>query len=815
MRFILILLVLILSASKIWSQPAGYGESESKGSISGYIKDNETNKGIEYANIAVYSAIDSSVVNGAMADRSGYFLIDGLKSGKYFVDVDFIGYRKKRINKISITQKNKKINLGHLTIEKSITKLNEVEITAEKKLIEYKIDKKVINVGKDIINENGNAVDILENTPSVETDIDGNVSLRGSSSFTVLIDGKPTILDGSDALQQIPTSNIEEIEIITNPSAKYDPDGTAGIINVILKKKQEKGMNGIINASVGTYDNYSADGIFNYRLGKINLFAGVDYRNRMRPGGGISKRESYQNDTIYYFDKDMDRSRGRNGYNFKGGIEYDLNKNNFFSIEGEYGKFGFRMVNDANNHSYSDPAFSEDYYITDNDFDVANFYYNINAFFQHKFKEKGHELSGSLYFSDSEGDDTEDLLEYITDSDWNKLETDPDKQQSTERDFTKKYRIKLDYIKPVGMNGKFEAGAQARIYNKTSDYKLDLWDYDAGDWVNDASLNNNINFDRQIHSAYTTFSNVYHNFEFMLGFRMEYTDRLITQNVLNENYIVNRFDYFPTIHVSRKITESQQVQASYSRRIDRPREYFLDPFPNFSDQQTMRMGNPELEPEYTDSYELNYQLSLKKGSFISLETYYRQTNNLINRILYIDTNNVMVRTFDNINRDFSIGVELMGNINVFKWWTVNASVNLFNYNIDGEVLEEEVNQTMNTWRANLSQTFKLKTKTSIQLRGSYSAPSITAQGNRAGYYHTSAAIKQSFYDGKLSASFRITDIFGTHRHAFTSSGDNFYIDNDFYGIGQQFSISISYKINNYQRKKDSNMDEMDYDGGDM
>lgn len=822
MKFIPVLFFVLLAGFVSYAQErqpmrGGNGEMPKESSISGTVTDAETNQAVEYASVVIFSVKDSTIITGTITDQTGYFLIDKLSFGKYYMDVDFIGYRKKRINNLFLNPGQPDIKIGAITINKSVQSLNEVEILGEKTLVEYKIDKKVINVGKDIMSEGGTAVDVLENTPSVETDIDGNVSLRGSSNFTVLIDGKPTLLSGSDALQQIPASSILNIEIITNPSVKYDPDGTAGIINVILKKQQERGFNGIVNASVGNFGNVSTDGILNYRLGKVNLFAGFDYNQRKNPGTMEMYKETYLNDTTYITEQKGDRSRNGGGYNFKAGIEYDLTSKDFISFSGETGNFNFGRNRTANYHDYTLPATIDEYQVTENNSDVNHDNVRINSFYQHKFKEKGHQFELVADYTSGTGENADILKEYVSDSEWNILQNFyPNHQQSDENTDSKNARFKWDYVKPMGKNGKFESGLQSLFLDKSTDYKLNKYDYDNEDWLNIDSLNNLLYFDRQIHSAYMTYSNVFMNFEFMAGLRSEYTYQIIKQMAINEKYLTDRIDFFPSFHISREITENNQIQASYSRRVNRPNDWELDPFPNYMDQNTIRKGNPALEPEFADSYELNYQHKFKKSSFVSLETYYRQTNNLIENVSFVDSNNIMISAPQNFSRDFSIGAELMGNIDLYKWLNVNISFDAFNYNIEGEIDNADISQSANTWSTRLNTTIKLKYGTQIQINASYRAPSIEPQEKEKASFSSGAAIRQDFFKRKLTLSVRARDLFGSHRHASESFGSNFYSSLDSRGYYPMISFSVSYKINNFkQKKKSGEMDSMDYGGGDF
>ncbi|MFH2094093.1 MAG: TonB-dependent receptor, partial [Bacteroidota bacterium] len=694
--------------------------------------------------------------------------------------------------------------------------------------IEYKIDKKVINVSQDIVADGGTAIDVLENTPSVNTDIEGNVTVRGSSNFTVLIDGKPTIFTGSDALQQIPAGNIESIEIITNPSAKYDPEGTAGIINVIMKKQKERGFNGIINASTGAagYENFkfpttsSIDGLFNYRMGKLNLFGGFDYDERNNYSFNKSTRESNFDTVTYYRISDAENNRLHGGYEAKAGFDYYFDDNNTLTLSGEFGNSQFGRSNHSKISDYDLPSTYQNYIINENDFIVSHNSYSVNGFFEHKFPQKDHKLTFMGYFASSDGNNEETLDEYQANNNWDTINTGQAfKQRIIEASNSMRTRLQADYTKPVSKNSKLEAGVQCQLYEGSQDYILSNFDYDLGQFSAVDSMHNNIDFNRTIFAVYSTISGFFKGFEFLAGLRGEYTDRVIKQNVENIEYPVNRFDYFPSFHISRPITETQQIQASYSRRINRPREYYLDPFKNFSDRQSVRMGNPELEPEYTDSYELNYQKRFKESNFVSFEAYHRRTNNLITRVQSLGNDNILYMTFENLDKDFSTGVELMAFYQIFKWWQINASGNFFNYHIDGQLSNsEEVNQVTNTWNTRISNTIKLKWGTRLQIDGNYVAPSITAQGERDGFLMANLAVKQEFMKRSLTVTFRVRDPFRSGDHNFTSYGTNFTTTNESRRIAPSYQLTLSYKINNYKQKKRDGQggEDMNFDdGGEM
>ena len=341
-----------------------------------------------------------------------------------------------------------------------------------------------------------------------------------------------------------------------------------------------------------------------------------------------------------------------------------------------------------------------------------------------------------------------------------------------------------------------------------------MYSYDSlGIWVIDNEKTNSAEYSRNIQAVYGTFANKALGFDYKLGLRMEYTDRLIDQYTTGDKFSINRFDYFPSAYITRQLKKEQQIQLSYSRRINRPRGRNLNPFPDYSDPYNIRVGNPALEPEYVDSYELNYQKSFKK-SFVSVEAFYRRTNNLFTRVKVLGEDNILYSTYDNLNHDNSLGMEFVANLNLLKWWRLNGSLSSYYYSINGEIEGEDISEDSFNWRLRLNNTFSFKTNTKIQLTGFYTAPSATAQGTRDAFYFASLAVRQDFLNKKLSVTAQMKDIFSTFGHRFTSESEDFYVHTDFTRQGQVFMLSLTYRINNYKDKRNRGRGEDDF-GGDM
>jgi len=788
-----------------------------EGVIKGIIIEGKNAVPMEYASIAVFNAIDSSLISGTISSPDGSFRIERIPMGKYYIEANFIGYEKKIISPVLITPQSKIIDLGLISLEQAKQSIDEVEVVGDRKHVDYKIDKKVVNVSQDLNAAGGTAVDVLENVPSVQVDIEGNVTVRGSSGFTVLIDGKPTVLQGSDALHQIPAASIENIEIITNPSVKYDPDGSAGIINIILKKQVQSGMNGIVNLSVGTQNKYRGDFLINYRTGKWNLFGGVNYGNNLFTGYMDKEQVTYTDSSDNYVVTSGPMNFKRQNFSVKGGFDYDLTDNSSVSFSGEVGSYGFSRETSSLIQEYSDPA-SSTYYAKNNSSSVrSGLFYNLSSSYTVNFNDKGHKLVAMAYFSSRNGDDTENQDDEETDVNYNPIDDVlANMIRTTEGDKTNDFRFQADYTLPLNDKGKFEAGYQARINRDFESYTFSTYDHLSEAWTVDPLYTSSMDFFRNIQAAYAMFSNEIIGIQYQLGLRGEYTYRNIMHEKADEPYIINRFDIFPTVHFAKSFKNDNQLTVSYSKRIDRPNGWSLDPFPSYIDPYNVRIGNPALLPEYIHSFELGYQKGFGMD-FIAVEAYFKQTENLISRVTQLDTvSGLFIQTFENVDSDRSLGGEIMGNWTPAKWLKLNASVNAYYYTIDGEVDGSSVLRQSFNWDTRLNSTFTVSPTTRIQLNSSYRGPSVTLQGNEAGFFYMNMAVRQDLFKRKLSATLQVRDLLGTMKHDFTSSGDGFYSHVVMAHDPRVITLTLSYKINNYKIKQDdmrNESEQMNFDSG--
>lgn len=802
--------VLIFELAKADDPPSA--DDDRKGKISGVIIDEATSQPMEFANVAIYSEQDSSLVTGTITDEEGKFEIAGVTYGDYYVEANFMGFETRTIPDVELNNDSKSYDLGTIDLSPSTVAVGEVNVVADKAPVEYKLDKKVVNVSQVISAVGGTAVDVLENTPSVQVDIEGNVSLRGSSNFTVLIDGRPSVLTGSDALRQIPSSAIENIEIITNPSAKYEPDGTAGIINLVMKKNSMNGLNGIVNASVGSGDKYRGDFMLNYRFNKINIFAGADFSDETNYGNMRSERETYYNDTTEYLNMEGSRNLIRSGHRFKGGADFYLGDATTLTLSGEKGTAERGNTGGGSTENYTIPASEAIYSVSEETSDRSNDFYSLNANFQHKFNDKGHRIEASAFYSDENGTDTEIEGELLADANFNPTSEYLSRVSSLETEDQKEFRFKLDYTYPFSESGRLEAGMQSRVEDQYQTLEFRDYDQASDTWIINDNFSSATDFRRDIHAVYTTFSNKLGSLEYMAGLRGELTLREIQNTNADAASKLNRFDLFPTFHMSYPLGETIELTSSYSRRINRPRGWDLDPSPNYFNRYTIRYGNPDLKPEYTNSYEIGMMKRFGTGrSFISADVFRRVTNNKIDRTETLGEDGIFYMRTDNFDKDYSTGLEVTGNLSVQKWLIVNANVNMFHYRITGDLNGNSIDRESTNWGGRLNTTFKFTENSRLQLTGFFRGPSVTAQGNSKAMFFSNVSFRQEFFKNKLSATLSVRDPLGTAKFRRENFGDNFKNNFTWEREPRVVFLTLSYKINNF--KEDRNGNRGGDDGG--
>tara|TARA_R110001583_G_scaffold16041_3_gene65122 strand:- start:12239 stop:14716 length:2478 start_codon:yes stop_codon:yes gene_type:complete len=809
-RALLLLVIAMLISLTQAMTPVPNSTGATSGTIKGIVKDKDLKTAIEYATVSVYRMADSSLVNGTITNTKGEFVLNKLEPGNYYAEITFIGYNKKTIRNIPISKKNRVANLKEILISQASEAIDEVMVSAERLPVQYQIDKKVIPVSRQLTTASGNAVDVLESVPSINVDIEGNVSLRGSSNFTVLIDGRPSILDAADILTQMPSSVIDNIEIITNPSAKYDPEGSSGIINIITKKGKLKGTSGVVNLNIGTYENRGADFLVNLRKNKFNFHFGMDYNNRNFSGDSESENsitsvdEETDISTTNYFLSNGETERERIGYGLRTGFEYEINEQNLITLGLRYGG---REMNIGSKLDYTDyftidggTLSPEEHYKSTDNWNREMEFYSANFSYQRKFKGKGHQLLTQVNYSYRDGDE-KSITERRQD------EIIIDGKKATEKGPGSRLDISTDYTLPLGGKSKFEAGYQAKL-RQSEDITTQLDNTGAG-YVLQPEFGNEVDYKKNVHGIYALYADQAGILGYQLGLRSEYTDRVIMFKGEAENFTINRWDFFPTIHTQIDLKEGNQIMASYTRRIQRPRGWNLEPFITWTDAYNVRKGNPNLDPEYIDSYELGYQKRIGEQS-ISFETYYRITHNVMERIRSAYQDNVMLSTTENVGTDYSLGVETMVNLSVAQWFKNDLIGNVYHYKEKGDYTTYD-NENVGTihdfstesfnWSLRNNSTFMFNKTTRFQVNVIYNSASKKAQGERKGFITANLGLKKDFMKRKLSATLQVRNILNTAKYENINEGPDFYNYSKFDMQWPNIKLNLSYKINNFKKKR--------------
>lgn len=723
------------------------------GKIEGYIYDKSLKAPLEYANIVVFNLRDSSQVNGTITNSEGYFSLDINRPGVYYIRFGFIGYKDLFKDTVVMNLDRKFVEFKEVYLEPQAYDLDEVVVEAEGAPITYHIDKKVINVSQQITSLSGTAVNVLENVPSVTVDIEGNVSLRGSGSFQVLIDGRPTILSSNEALQQIPASSIENIEIITNPSAKYNPEGTAGIINVILKKNSLLGLSSILEMNVGFNNRYGGETIFDYKMDGAQLNLGLDYNKRFFEMTSVTESRNDFQGTSTFLNSEGAAERGRTSYGIRGSFSLDFNDHNNLLFGARYGDRDGQMNGSSYYSKSSSGANTIQNYINSSYRNRGGNFYELNLNYIHKLNKSGHELTGELGYEHSDGD--ENNINTLTEND---IVTSG--QKSIESGPDNEFRIKLDYVLPMGEESKFEAGYQTEMELTEEFNDVFIYDVNLGDFLYKDEYSNKTRYGDNVHSLYSLYAGSTGPLKYQVGLRGELTDREIELLNTGENFVINEFDVFPTLHISSKLAPNHQVMASYTRRIQRPHGWELEPFLTWIDAYNVRIGNPSLEPEYFNSFELGYQLMFGK-SILSLETYYRENYNRIERIRSVYDEDITLTTTQNVGKSYSIGAETMANFDPITDWNVNLMSDFYNYKIDGSYFEQNFSKQDFSWSVRFNNNIKVTSSTQFQINAQYNSPVVSAQSERKEFFSINAALRQEFFDKQLALTLQVRDLFKT------------------------------------------------------
>lgn len=747
--------------------------------IVGIVKDYNNKKPIEFATVSLHKRSDKSLVTGSVADASGRFELRKIEAGSYYIRIGFIGYTDREIDLPSI-EKQRFIDLGILELKISAQNLEAIEIQGEQKIMETHIDKKVFNVSKDPTSQGGTGVDAMRNVPGVEVDVDGNISLRGDQNVRILVDGRPISIPANQFLEQTPANSIEKIEIVTNPSAKYDPEGTTGILNIILKKEKRGGLFGSANASIGYgwYPKSNNSVSANYRSGKWSLQGNVGI-NSGEYGSRSTQDTDYQDDTDD-FHSEGEGSRLMNSVNAKFGVDYFATDNDIvygsISMRGADGDMRNTLESDFTDFNGNPNTNS----IRTTKGNAPGSSMTYNAGYQKKFSKKGHtmDIDWNLNTNYSESNNFNLEKFYNGRGDTALLYSDGQDQFDVDDDAI--MQTKLDYVYPFNDSVSLETGYMHTL-NMDRDQQLVFSQSLNPEALSDDTLYSNFEFNRNTHAVYGILSGQFNKLGVKAGLRVENTVR--TATLLSEEKEDN-FDYlsaFPSLHLTYKLTETKELLVSASRRLNRPRSSQLNPFNDFTNPRTTRRGNPFLKPEFVQVYELGF-MENKGALSYTVTGYYRYLTDMIRRVLILGENNVNSVTFTNQDRAQFYGVEANINYRFKNGVRSNLNINAFETKYDPDPLNPTQNNISRSISFNLMMSKRFKNGLSAQVNGRYRAPMDVIQGRISDMYGIDLGARQPIWNNAGSIGLRVSDIFNTRRFAFDSED-----------IGQLFSVSHKWE----------------------
>lgn len=787
-----------------------YAASPAPVDIKGKITDATTKDIIEFVNVSIYDN-NGNLVKGAITDLDGNYIIQDVGKGSYTMKVSYVGYRtvEKKINVDG--SKNMTLNLS---MREDTELLDEVEIVAEKPQMIFDIDKRIFNADHDLTSLGGSASDLLSNIPSIEVDSEGTVSLRGDEGVTIWINGKDSGLTSdnqSQILEQLPAETIDRVEVITNPSSKYSSEGSAGIINIILKKNINIGYYGGVQARATTAGMYNASGNINYSKGKWDMFLNVGYRHHNGKSEGYDNRT--MNDGTYLNQTSEGKRKGDNMFT-RLGVTFHPTYKDDISLNG-FGMFGGGSNNRTINYLSNMPGTYQSAVrktLGNDDMNGGN----ISMDYMHRFSEKSY-LSASASYNVWGMDGSTD---YLQDSQYaDRTESSVQKQSSHMNN--NGWEFTADYSNQITENHKIETGYKGELRSEHSPIET-MSGTSYGNLVPQNNLYNDFRYDSDIHALYVSYSGKINNFGIQAGLRGEYTltdaetkYKNTNGEIMFDTYKTDYLDLFPSLFLSYSLPNNNEIQVNYTRRLRRPRGHMLNSFRNITDSTNISYGNPSLSPQYSNVFEVNY---IKTWGLHTLtaSAYYRGADNVFERITYMDENEIMNTTWFNVTESKSIGVELVAKNKLFNnILDLTTTVNLYYFKLDGfEFYDSRTGNLLATgdseenfsWDARMIANVKLPYDINLQVTGRYRSKRTVAQGYRKPSYSLDAGLRKSFLDNRLSVAVNARDLLDSRKRQSITIGDDFRQESSNSFIGRNIGITISYSFGNLKEmlKKQAN-----------
>jgi len=761
-----------------------------KGKVSGVLVDSLSGEKLEFASVAVVSSKDQKVINGTLTDAEGEFKVPEIPLGTYQLRVTFIGYQTKFVEEVTLTPKKPDTDLGKIMLSPADVQLDEVEITSERAVIENKVDRIVYNADQDITTVGGTAEDVLRKVPLLSVDINGNVSLRGNSNVQILMNGKPSGMFANsvaDAIKMIPADEIKSVEVITTPGAKYDAEGSGGIINIITKKKSISGISGTFTGSVGNLQN-NANLSINAGKGRFGLNGGANmYHSWPRDSRTTFIREDQVANGLRVLDQEGITESSRTGFFGRFGMFYDLNAYNSFSSDVNFR--GFQSDRDGFNDAILTSPTLNQMYRQNQVTDDLRTGYDWNTAYTRTFSKKDQEFSIATQVSGNISN---------TDISLERLSDDPSlllREDSENDGDNLEVTLQTDYTHPITEKIKLEVGVKTILRDIDSDYLFRVFDGDTDAFEFDPSRSNSFDYDQDVYAGYVSFNiNVGEKYTLQAGTRYERTD-IAGQFSDGSNSFTNDYDnILPSIILNRKLKNFSNAKISYNQRIQRPSLFFINPFVNTADRRNISFGNPTLSPEITHQIELGYN-TFVKGVAINAALYYRRTEDIIESILTVNEEGISITTYDNVGQNNSIGLNFFGSATIKKIWTLRGGFDLYTYDGSGVINGVEVSNTNILYRINANSSFKLPKGLRLEFFGFFNSPRQTLQGTNPSFWLYNLALKKDLFKERGSVGLTFIDPFNKFKN-FNSDieGDTFFQRTTFRLPFRSIGINFSYQF---------------------
>ncbi|MDR1170245.1 MAG: TonB-dependent receptor [Prevotellaceae bacterium] len=765
--------------------------------VTGRVLEEVSGEAMADVNVLLYSP-DSTLIVGVSTDAAGIFSLKTDRAGDCFISVTSMGYAQQRFD-LNLNANSRNVIHTDILLQLSGMELSEVEIVARRRQTVYKLDRKVIEASGYISASGGTAIDILEQTPSVRVDANGELSFRGSSGFKVYIDGKPSTVDGSAALEQIPAGQIENIEIVSTPSAKNEADGIAGIININTKKQSSDGWSGMVNAMGSTVESRSMDFMASYKSGKIRWQTSGEASRRYLVSDFDQLKHITVDDTVTSTHATGERKSFVDLYALRSGLDWTRNKTVWSAaLESRY-----RIRNRGGHLHYEDTYRSVstgvETDVSSNGHDYVRLHdwtFRGDVGFDHRFSDDGHSLTGS-FFAFYEHDAMEFFYTDLFDMAGNRTQG----HRAWEHEYRFTAQGNLDYVLPLnGKSGKLEAGYYFFTYTEDGDYKVDFYNPSRGVFERHDELYNKYVFRRDIHALYSMLSNTHSRFSYQVGLRGEFIHRKLDNNQAWARHVWDKFDLFPSAHLSFAFDESSRLNLGYSRRITQPQLFYMEPYVVYVDYYTAQCGNPKIRPEYTNSVELTYNKTFGNHS-AAATLFHRQRTDKIERVRVPYHTGVTLDSMSNVGNDYATGAELAASLQVLKWWNMDASGSLFQYIIENEYkIDDDDTESMN-WQLALNNNFDVSKNMRMRLESYFVGPSVSTQGRVNEFFYLNFSVRQQLFNRRVSATLNVRDVLSTAKYVDTKNGASLDSRTVIYPASPLFTLSLSYAFNNFKSQK--------------